>query len=194
MKNDLIINVDALEEANQPFEADLPREFVDGVLRADPPTEFHAAGAAHLSGRSNKMVRKVLVQAKGNILLQGQCKRCLKPVTLEEQVELSRTWVPTDQARKGVGHHRKGEEVGATFDPQTVDEEMYGGKEIDLSQAVREQILLSVPASPLCREDCKGLCPKCGKDLNDGDCGCDRKAIDPRWSALEGIQLDKKEK
>ena len=193
MKNDLIINVDALEEANQPFEADLPREFLDGVLRADPPTEFHAAGAAHLSGRSNKMVRKVLVQARGAIPLRGQCKRCLKPVTLEEQIELTRTWVPADQARKGVGHHHKGEEAEATFDPQTVDEEMYGGKQIDLSPAVREQILLSVPASPLCREDCKGLCPKCGKDLNDGDCGCNRIAIDPRWTALKGIQLDKKE-
>ena len=194
MKNDLILNVDALEEANQPFEADLPREFLDGVLRADPPTEFHAAGAAHLSGRSTKMVRKVLVQATGRIPLQGNCKRCLKPVTLEEQVDLIRTWVPTEQARKGTGHHLKGEQTEATFDPQTVDEERYGGKQIDLSQAVREQILLSVPASPLCREDCKGLCPRCGKDLNDGDCGCDRKAIDPRWSALEGIQLDKKEK
>ena len=194
MKNELILNVDALEEANQPFEADLPREFLDGVLRADPPTEFHAAGAAHLSGRSTKMVRKVLVQAKGAIPLQGLCKRCLKPVTLEEQVELTRTWVPTDQVRKGVGHHHKGEETEATLDPQMVDEETYAGKAIDLSQAVREQILLSVPASPLCREDCKGLCPRCGKDLNDGDCGCDRTAIDPRWSALKGIQLDKKEK
>ena len=194
MKNDLILNVDALEEANQPFEADLPREFLDGVLRADPPTEFHAAGAAHLSGRSTKMVRKVLVQAKGAIPLKGQCKRCLKPVALEEQVELTRTWVPVEPARKGIGHHQKGEETEASFDPQTVDEESYGGKEIDLSPAVREQILLSVPASPLCREDCKGLCPKCGKDLNDGDCGCDRTALDPRWTALKGIQLDKKEK
>lgn len=194
MKTDLILNVDALEEANQPFEADLPREFLDGVLRADPPTEFQAAGAARLSGRSTRMVRKVLVQAKGAIPLQGQCKRCLKPVTLEEQVELTRTWVPSDQVHKGEGHHHKGEEAEATFDPQTVDEETYGGKQIDLSPAVREQILLSVPASPLCREDCKGLCPRCGKDLNDGDCGCDRTAMDPRWSALKGIQLDKKEK
>lgn len=193
MKNELILNVDALEEANQPFEADLPREFLDGVLRADPPTEFHAAGASHLTGRTTKMGRKILVQAKAAVPLKGQCKRCLKPVELEEQVELFRTWVPGDQAHKGE-HHHKGEEEEGSFDPGTVDEETYEGKEIDLSPAVREQVLLSAPASPLCREDCKGLCPKCGKDLNDGDCGCDRKAIDPRWSALKGIQLDKKEK
>ena len=79
------------------------------------------------------------------------------------------------------------------FDPETVDEEGYSGKEIDLQPAVREQILLSVPPPPLCREDCKGLCPQCGKDLNEGECGCDRTVLDPRWAALKGIQL-KKEK
>lgn len=191
--NDLILNVDALEDASQPFEADLPREFLDGVLRADPPTEFHAAGAAHLGGRATKMGRKVLVQARATVPLQGQCKRCLKPVTLDEPVELIRTWVPQDQVHEGE-RHRRGEETEASFDPETVDEESYQGKEIDLSPAVREQVLLSVPASPLCREDCKGLCPKCGKDLNEGECGCDRTVIDPRWAALKAIQLQKKEK
>jgi uncharacterized protein len=192
VKNHLILNVDALEEANQPFEAELPREFLDGVLRADPPTEFHAAGAAHIVGRATKMGRKVLAQAKAAVPLKGQCKRCLKPVLLDEQVEFLRTWVPMDQAHKGEHHHR-GEEAEASFDPGTLDEETYEGKEIDLSPAVREQILLSVPASPLCGEECKGLCPSCGKDLNEGECGCDRTAVDPRWAALKGIQL-KKEK
>ena len=191
--NDLILNVDALEEANQPFEADLPREFLDGVLRADPPTEFHAAGAAHLNGKATRMGRKILVQARTSIPLKGQCKRCLKPVALDEQLELIRTWVPGEEAHRGERHERRSEEMEASFDPDTVDEETYEGKEIDLSPAVREQVLLSVPASPLCREDCLGLCPKCGKDLNEGDCGCDRSVIDPRWAALKGIQL-KKEK
>jgi uncharacterized protein len=59
---------------------------------------------------------------------------------------------------------------------------------------VREQVLLQIPPSPLCAEQCQGLCPKCGKDLNEGDCGCDRTVVDPRWAALKGIQLQKKEK
>lgn len=191
--NELILNVDALEEANQPFEADLPREFLDGVLRADPPTEFHAAGAAHLAGRATRMGRKILVQAKATVPLQGQCKRCLKPVALDEQLELSRTWIPKDQVHKGEHHEKRGE-MEASFDPGTADEEVYEGKELDLSPAVREQILLSAPESPVCSEDCRGLCPKCGKDLNEGECGCDRTVVDPRWAALKGIQLQKKEK
>ena len=190
--NDLILNVDALEEANQPFEADLPREFLDGVLRADPPTEFHAAGASHLRGAATKLGRKVLVQTRFRIPLTGQCKRCLKPIDLDESVELTRTYVPESQAQ-GAAEHKGGEAEGS-FDPGLVDEDVYAGKEIDLTPALREQILLHIPSPPVCREDCLGLCPKCGSDLNEGDCGCDRAVMDPRWAALKGIQLQKKEK
>lgn len=191
--DDLILNVDALEEANQPFEADLPREFLDGILRADPPTEFHAAGASRVRGTATKMGRKVLVRAKFRVPLTGQCRRCLKPVRLEEAVDLVRTYAPEDQSASHPGEHRAADAEGS-FDPDLVDEETYSGKEIDLAPALREQILLQVPASPLCREDCLGLCVRCGKDLNEGECGCDRAVVDPRWSALKGIQLQKKEK
>ena len=77
---------------------------------------------------------------------------------------------------------------------QTADEEPYSGKTIDVAPALREQILLAVPPSPVCDEACKGLCPTCGKDLNAADCGCEKTTIDPRWAALKSIQLEKKEK
>jgi len=188
--DDLILNVDALEEANQPFEADLTREFLDGVLRAPPPTEFHASGASHLLGTATKMGREVLVRAKFRVPLSGPCKRCLKPVPIEEAVDLTRTYVPEKQAHPTA--ERKGEASERSFDPELGDEDTYAGKEIDLLPAVREQILLYIPSSPLCREDCPGLCPICGKDLNEGKCGCDRAVMDPRWAALKGIQLEKK--
>jgi uncharacterized protein len=191
--NDLILDIDALEEASRPFEADLPREFLDSVLRADPPTEFHAAGASHLVGRTTKIGRQVLVQASFLIPLTSPCKRCLEAVNLSENVELTRTFVPDEQKKPARQHEGEGSE--ASFEPELVDEETYQGKQLDLAPAIREQILLSLPVAPLCREDCKGLCPRCGKDLNDGECGCDRTVLDPRWAALKGIQLEsKKEK
>ena len=198
--NDLILNVDALEEANQPFEADLPRDFLEEVLRAEPPTESHAAGAAHVRGDTTKMGRKVLVRGKFGVPLEGQCKRCLKPVKLDEKAELFRTYVPGEQLHDKAGHgtkKRHGEDrdeegTEASFDPESVDEESYAGKEIDLRPAIREQVLLSIPPSPLCKEDCQGLCPVCGKDLNEGDCGHDKTPPDPRWAALKGLKLDTK--
>jgi uncharacterized protein len=189
---DLILNVDALEAANEPFEAELPREFLDGVLRAPPPTEFHAGGASRLRGDATRLGRDVLVRARFQVPLSGQCKRCLNPLRLDEPVELVRTYVPLEQAHGPV--ERRGEDSEGSFDPTLADEESYAGKEIDLAPAIREQILLQIPSSPICRDDCQGLCPRCGKDLNEGDCGCDRTAMDPRWAALKGIQLEKKEK
>lgn len=56
----------------------------------------------------------------------------------------------------------------------------------DLDELVREDIYLALPSRFLCGENCKGLCPLCGKDLNDGECGCTEPA-DPRWDALKEL-------
>jgi uncharacterized protein len=191
----LTIHIDEIEEPGQIWEADLPRELIDEALRGDPPTEFQAAGAAHVRARLTKMGREVLFQSRFTVPLEG---RCLKKVRLDEPIDVTLTFVPRDDtADVPAGKSRKdtGEsEAAASFDPETVDEEPYSGKIIDLAPAMREQILLAVPPSPLCDEACKGLCPRCGKDLNQADCGCERTSIDPRWAALKSIQLEKKEK
>lgn len=58
------------------------------------------------------------------------------------------------------------------------------GDTVDLSELAREEVLLEVPMAPLCRPDCKGLCPRCGADLNQGPCDCPAGAPDPRFAAL----------
>ncbi|HVZ77982.1 MAG TPA: DUF177 domain-containing protein [Gemmatimonadaceae bacterium] len=78
----------------------------------------------------------------------------------------------------------------AAGDEEAEDSDVYtyGPRDIslDLRPAVRESWLLSAPALVLCREDCKGLCPTCGSNLNDGPCGC-TPAQDPRWDALRKL-------
>lgn len=56
--------------------------------------------------------------------------------------------------------------------------------EFDLDELCRTDVLLHIPMKHLCRSDCKGLCPECGKNLNDGPCNCGKKSIDPRFAAL----------
>jgi len=194
----LTIDVDEIDESGQEWQADLPREFIDGVLRGEPPTEFHAGGAAHVRGRLTKLGRSVLLQSRFTVPLEGQCKRCLKKVRMDEPIDLTLTYVPREgpapEQPRRPAHDRGEPEQAASFDPETADEEPYSGKTIDLAPALREQILLAVPPPPVCDEACKGLCPTCGKDLNAGDCGCEKTTIDPRWAALKSIQLEKKEK
>jgi len=69
------------------------------------------------------------------------------------------------------------------------------GDKFRTEPVIVEQVQLNIPMKPLCREDCRGLCPTCGADLNAGDCGCDRGVTDPRWSGLAALreQLGKAE-
>ena len=59
---------------------------------------------------------------------------------------------------------------------------------IDISKDVRDYALLAIPMKKLCKEDCRGLCAKCGKDLNEGDCNCSTEVIDPRWLPLQELK------
>jgi uncharacterized protein len=59
-----------------------------------------------------------------------------------------------------------------------------GHGEVDLSEAVRQYLLLAVPMKPLCKEGCAGLCPRCGHNLNVGPCQCPKSDIDPRLASL----------
>ena len=58
---------------------------------------------------------------------------------------------------------------------------------LDLDELVYSEVIVSLPMKHLCNEDCKGICPKCGKNLNEGKCGCPEKEIDPRLSALADL-------
>jgi uncharacterized protein len=79
-------------------------------------------------------------------------------------------------------------EEGPEVREEDLDVFPFDGEKIDLEPLFREQFVLAVPFAPLCREDCKGLCPQCGIDRNTGTCNCE-KPIDPRLAALKGLKL-----
>lgn len=133
-----------------------------------------------------------------NIFVRGQldgwvevaCSRCVGPVKLIVAEPIAVTYLPQSQ----VGEKTDEEDAEdadvepASFDEDDMDVYSYEGEEVDLEPLLREQIILAVPFAPLCSEDCKGLCPVCGTDLNTGNCTCDRTPIDPRWSALKNLK------
>ena len=58
-------------------------------------------------------------------------------------------------------------------------------------EGIQQQVVMAFPLKPLCREKCKGLCPKCGANLNAGDCGCDNTGFNNKFSVLKKLNLDK---
>ena len=112
------------------------------------------------------------------------CSRCVNPVKLPIDEKLVITFMlPADMPKD-----EPEDEDGAEVDPEGLDVFPYDGETIDLEPLLREQFVLAVPYAPLCREDCKGLCPQCGIDRNTDSCGCS-PPIDPRLAGLKGLKL-----
>ena len=65
----------------------------------------------------------------------------------------------------------------------------YQGEHVDLRESIQEQLVMALPQRPLCRGSCKGLCPQCGKDMNQGDCGCRQPVLDDRMAALKHLKI-----
>lgn len=97
----------------------------------------------------------------------GECRRCLDPVSGELVVDL-------DELYQQV--------------PDNPDAYSISNDQINLLPMVRENLLVSVPVGPLCREDCKGYCQHCGTDLRTGSCSCTTDTRDPRWAALDALR------
>ena len=112
------------------------------------------------------------------------CSRCVAPVKvpLEEVVRV--TFMPQTELR-GASAVEENEDVELAEDD--LDVFPYQGDAVDLEPLVREQFVLAVPFAPLCREDCKGLCPQCGVDRNTTKCDCE-SPIDPRFAALKNLK------
>ncbi len=70
---------------------------------------------------------------------------------------------------------------------QSDDIILFDGYEIELDDIIADHFLMNISGRYLCRDDCKGLCPNCGTNLNHGECDCDTEYIDPRWQALADI-------
>lgn len=122
---------------------------------------------------------------KGHLMVA--CSRCVGPCRLEIDEKLMVTFLPPAEMPKDEEEAAGGED-GAEVRDGDLDVFPFDGERIDLEPLFREQFVLTVPYAPLCREDCKGLCPQCGIDRNTATCTCE-KPIDPRLAPLKGLKL-----
>lgn len=125
----------------------------------------------------------VLAMGKLHTSLELVCSRCLEEFAMPVQFAVEEEFRPTIDINTGASFPLPPEdEVATQIDPH---------HEIDLSEVVRQDLLLAIPPNPICRTKCLGLCPNCGKNWNEGPCDCKHAETDPRWEALKQL-LDKK--
>ena len=116
---------------------------------------------------------------------ESSCARCLKDTSLEISGDLRYLYYLRNASNDDSEFESEIEEF-ADYMPVDVE---YFGRVLDIMPQVEESIFSLLPTKVLCREDCKGLCPHCGKDLNDGECSCENEDIDPRLSALRDFKF-----
>ena len=134
--------------------------------------EFEDAVA--VEAELEKTSREMLLKAKVSAAVTWECDRCVIP--FRAQVESGfQTYYVTD-----------GADI-ARLDLADVQVIPSGSNVIEIADDVRQSIVLSVPLKRICREDCKGLCPHCGKNLNYGPCGCRDTIADGRWDKLKEL-------
>ena len=124
----------------------------------------------HISSNGKSLILKALCEGS----MTTRCARCMKEITVPVRFETDENLV-RDEGGEADGITPRGDAV------------VFGGTEIDIDDIAANSFLMNIEGKYLCKEDCKGLCPECGKDLNEGECGCEKNSVDPRWSALLDI-------
>jgi uncharacterized protein len=141
-------------------------------------------GEANLAGpivgelRLHRTNQGIYVDGIVSTQVRLQCARCLRDFTQPLEFALREEFYPTIDVTSGVpvsGPH--------DADAFAIDDH----HQVDLREPIRQALVLALPMMPLHDEDCAGLCPHCGKDLNDGPCDCPPEEEDSRFAALRGL-------
>lgn len=121
---------------------------------------------------------EVTVSGSYRATARHACSRCLEPLVTELGPEVDLHLFPAPASRH--------EEV--ELGPDDLEVDFYQGDTLDVARLLRSETLLALPMKPLCRADCRGLCPICGGNRNVTACACEARAVDPRLAPLEALR------
>jgi uncharacterized protein len=144
-------------------------------VRIDVPADGLSVPSARVPDGATVVVDVVLESLPDGITVDGEvrttwdatCRRCLGPSSGELRAA-----------------------VHELYQHDPIDDQAFGfeGDQLDLRPMVRELVIVELPLAPLCRDDCRGLCPVCGVDRNEADCGHRDPPVDSRWAALDVLR------
>ena len=139
--------------------------------------DFDIPAPLHVNLVHYRAGQELLFQGTLNGCVIGHCARCLEDFTMQIERPFHCVLAP---------HSGNASEI--ELEEDDLDLSYYSGEEVDVSPLVREQLLLALPTRPLCRDDCLGLCPRCGANRNRESCQCPSGFADPRLAVLQGLK------
>jgi uncharacterized protein len=144
-----------------------------GVIR-----DFECSGPLRVVLTHYRAGRDLFFDGEIEAPMTGRCARCTEVYPFSAGAAFHFLMTPRDEGDEAAG----GEDI---------DVSLYDGDEVDLAPLVRERILLSLPTTPLCDEKCRGLCPRCGINLNLEQCTCPASDGDPRMAVFRSLRVDR---
>lgn len=178
----MFISLEALHHHPLDFREEFQPEVIDFGPDLRQKTSLGTNGTATLIEERHghkQLIQDIRLVGHFATRMEISCARCLEPVTRDLAKDFELLYRPQ-------GSDAGKEEISIT--DVEADIGYYQGEGVLLEDVLREQILLAVPMRTVCREECKGLCPQCGKNLNQGPCQCPAPSGDSRWAALKGLK------
>ena len=154
-----------------------------GLVEEAFPEAFPKGSRADLDLHVLRTSDNVQMSGTATVNLKPSCDRCMEPFDQRLAVPLHVNLAPHKDMNFGDG---EGEDEDS-LDEDDVAFSFYKGEEIEVSDIIREMLLLDVPIRYLCSEECKGLCAQCGCNLNTGSCSCAKTPVDSRFAALKQL-------
>ena len=189
----MVVKIEEIREGGLELNEPIPEALLEQALADDlADTGFRAERGFQLQAKLSRVSGGVLLHGSFEAPLRCPCKRCLIDVHVDLPVSFDLNLIPRAelQSSRETPEDDESSPAAGSFELDQVNLEVFDGKRIDLDPILREQVLLALPISVVCREDCRGLCAVCGQNLNEEECGCERKVPDPRLSSLKDIKLN----
>jgi uncharacterized protein len=180
----MFIDIHDLEVHPIDFREDFRPEVIDLGPDLRQRTDLKSRGRAELieehGTRRGETIQDIRIVGGFEAQIEVSCARCLEPVVHDVARQFDLLYRPIKTVSEGT------DEISIT--QAEADIGFYRGDGLLLEDVLREQVLLAVPIKTVCSEECKGLCPHCGRNLNQGACDCHEERTDPRWDALKQVR------
>lgn len=158
-------------------------EWLQSVVKDALTGQVHSFDAT-LSARMMRMKRSLEIVGGIYIKLDVGCDKCLNGFTYEQQIPFRILLEPALPGKAaGKEKNDEGEDVS-----EALDFSYYSGEEVDVGDLIRQHIAMAQPINHVCSEACKGLCAKCGKDLNEGPCQCKEDKPESPFAVLKQLK------
>ncbi len=174
----MIVEVAKIQNSGKDF--DLKFEPSETDLKSEYAT---VSGDTLFKGKVSNSDLRTIVDGQIETEVELNCNRCLRGIPEKLKFSFKNAYILAEDYTK---------EEEYELEKKDLEISIFEGQEIDLREVASEKIALALPAQIVCETLCRGLCEKCGGNLNLIDCKCKEEAVDPRWAALKDLKIDNK--